>query len=200
MDWDLALPRAVQSLNSGIVAHLGVSPSEVLIGTAPSPMAASAIDPKVLSATSNVVDTWFGQLTQPTQHAMAVRRWLNYRVQTHDQIRQLSERKKEEEATRYNRGVKEAPLDINDMVMLHQKSAGKLEPRWRGPFRIAQCGDHEVSYQLVQLSGRKIRGMFHGDHLKRFIPRTGHLIGLETPAFPTTQPIRRPRKKKVPEY
>ena len=71
-DWDLALPKSVRSLNSRIVTHLGFSPSEVLIGAAPSPMS-SAIDPKVLSANSNVVETWFGQLNNPTQHAMAIR-------------------------------------------------------------------------------------------------------------------------------
>ncbi len=106
---------------------------------------------------------------------MAVKRWLNYRAQTHDQIRHLSERKKEAEATRYNRGIREVSLNIGDLVMLFQKDTGKLE-------------------LLVQLNGRKIRGSFHGDHLKKFVPRTGHLTGSSTPTFPTTQTIRKPRR------
>ncbi len=55
-DRDLAPPKSVRSLNSRIATHLEISPSEVLIGTAPAPTS-SAIDPKVLSATSKLVET-----------------------------------------------------------------------------------------------------------------------------------------------
>ena len=81
--------------------------------------------------------------------------------------------------------------------MLFQKDTGKLEPRWRGPFKVAEYGSHGVFYLLVQLNGRKIRGSFHGDHLKKFVPRTGHLTGPSTSIFPTNQSIRKPRRKKV---
>jgi len=81
--------------------------------------------------------------------------------------------------------------------MLHQKTSGKLQPRWRGPFRIQDYGgSHTRSFVLKQLNGRKIRGAFHGDDLKRFVPRSGHLAEDRNRPYPTSQSIRKPSKKK----
>lgn len=87
-------------------------------------------------------------------------------------------------------------LSLGDLVMLCQKDTGKLGPRWRGPFKVFDYEPYGVSYLLVQLNGRKIRGRLQGDHLKRFAPRIGHLVGPTTSTFPTTQPIRKPCRKK----
>ena len=82
--------------------------------------------------------------------------------------------------------------------MLYQKDMGKLQARWRGPFRIDGFGgSHGVSYKLRQFNGRKIKGIFHGNHLKPFTPRRGFLADTH-PTFPSEQTIRtpRPRRKK----
>ena len=39
------------------------------------------------------------------------------------------------------------------------------------------------------------KGTFHGDHLKQFTPREGHLVTGAEPAFPAQQTIRPPRRK-----
>ena len=83
--------------------------------------------------------------------------------------------------------------------MLHQKNTGKLQPRWRGPFIIHEYGsDRQVSYRLRQLNGRLIKGKFHGDSLKPFLPRSGYLASPEDSSFLLPQQtIRLSRHDKV---
>lgn len=51
-----------------------------------------------------------------------------------------------------------------------------MKERWRGPFRVRGYeGTHSTSFTLEQPNGNKIRGSFHEDDLKQFVPRTGHL-------------------------
>ena len=86
-------------------------------------------------------------------------------------------------------------LDTGDLVMLHQKTAPKLHPRWRGPFRIHGLGGtHQISYTLRQLNGQRIRGAFHRDDLKPFEERPSHLCYGDEPTLPISQTIRRSRR------
>lgn len=81
--------------------------------------------------------------------------------------------------------------------MLFQKDVGKLKARWRGPFMIrGYGGTHGKSYTLKQFNGRNIRDLFHGNHLKLFVPRKGYLSDPTTDlVFPREQTIRAPRKR-----
>jgi hypothetical protein len=49
-------------------------------------------------------------------------------------------RRREQDASTYNKGVKSVVYTIGDMVMLFQKDTGKLQPRRRGPIRISGFG------------------------------------------------------------
>lgn len=65
--------------------------------------------------------------------------------------------------------------------MVYRKRTGKLEPRWRGPFKISGLGGVlGLCWKIEQLNGRQIRGGFHGDHLKHFPERTGYLATGQT--------------------
>ena len=69
---------------------------------------------------------------------------------------------------------------IGSFVMLYQKNIDKLQPRWRGSFVVHEYGsDRQLSYRLHQLNGRRIRGKFHGDHLKHLVSRSGYLASPE---------------------
>lgn len=47
------------------------------------------------------------------------------------------------------------------------------------------------------ICGKKvIKGAFHGDHLKKFLPRRGNLRGLSELYLPHHQTIRKPRKRR----
>lgn len=97
-------------------------------------------------------------------------------------MRQLTTEKKERGAARYDAGVTRTFREVGLLVMVYQKRTVKLEPQWRGPFRIVGLGGTRgVSWRISQLNGRGIRGTYHGDHLKPFRPRQGYLFNGEPP-------------------
>ena len=66
-------------------------------------------------------------------------------------------------------------------VRIPRSQAGKLEPRWRGPYIISGYGgSHKLSYILRQLHGKRIKGTFHGDHLKRLVAIWPQMASLKT--------------------
>ncbi len=58
------------------------------------------------------------------------------------------------------------------------------------------AGSHGKSYKIRQIGGKVIKGAFHGDHLKEFLPRRGHLRRPFQPALPHYQTIKKSRKRR----
>ena len=182
-NWDTRLPQAARSVNSRIIPYLGLSPTAIMLGPAQETSPTSAT---LRALPGRNIQTWHDELLDPTHHNNAVHTYLRHIAEVHDVVTETTMRKQEMEAYRYNKGITETVHHIGDLVMLYQKDAGKLQPRWRGLFRInGYGGSHGVSFTLQQLNGRGIKGAFHGDHLKRFRPRTGYLID-STPHHPLT--------------
>ena len=62
----------------------------------------------------------------------------------------------------------------------------RLLVEYNGPFRVDSfASERRLSYVLHHLNGRLFRGTFHGNHLKRFIPRSGLLADATDPLLPT---------------
>lgn len=193
LEWDRRLPKTAGSVNTRVIEHLGLSSTGILFGPLPE---ASASTSTLRGLPGRSIPVWVSQLEDHASHSQLVKQYLTHRADLHDLVKQRSDQQKQAMATRYNRGIIRATHHVDDLVMLFQKSTGKLEPRWRGPFRIASYGgSHSSSFVLQQLNGRKIKHTYHGDHLKKFIPRTGYLSDSNFPSLPQQQNIRRPRKK-----
>jgi hypothetical protein len=191
--WDDALPASASAINSRIIGHLGVSPRGVVFGPLVEP---SSVQSTILSLPGRDILAWATELSG-SAHTQAVHTYLRHRAEVHDVVSSRSKEQKEEMALRYNKGVKRVVHHLGDLVMLYQERTRKLQPRWRGPFRISGYGgSHGVSFTLIQLNGRGIKGTFHGDHLRRFVPRTGYLAGLSPPSFLPQQTIRERRRVK----
>ena len=196
-DWEDNLQTSTRSTNSRTIGHLAAAPCEILLGVPPSPDLSELWKP---SAANDSVRSFVIALSNPIEHSRLVQQYISYRSELHDQVAQRSIARKEQEAIKFNRGVRHNTVFANkDLVMLHQKASGKLQPRWRGPFRVEGFGsDRQLSYVLRQLNGRLIRGTFHGNHLKRFNPRTGYLSTPTDPQLPQQQTIRRrPRRVRL---
>ena len=197
LEWDHRLPKTASIVNTHIIHHLGVSSQTIIFGQSQKPSATATL----LALPGRNIRSWVQQMEDNVQHTLEVKQYLRYRADLHDTIRQRSNEQKEQEAIRYNKGVKQATHHVGDLVMLHQKNTNKLEPRWRGPFRISGYGgSHGVSFRIQQLNGRMIRGTFHGDHIKTFVPRAGYLSD-RSEQYPLQQTIRRPRHQtKLPKH
>lgn len=159
VDWDQALNRATKSVNSRVIGYLGMSPTEIVIGPIQEVTPTSST---LLALPGRNISDWVTELCQPVSHIVEVRKYIRFGSESHDCVRAMSQKRRESMAQRYDRGVRSANHQLQDLIMLYQKASGKLEVRWRGSFRI-------------QGNGRKIRGSFHSNDLKRFIPRSGHL-------------------------
>ena len=193
LEWDRRLPKIASLVNARFIHHLGVSSQAIIFGQS---QEVSATTATLLALPGRDIRSWVQQMEDPVQHSKEVKQYLTYRADLHDKVRQLSHERKEQEAIRYNRRIKQVTHHIGDLIMLHQKNTKKLEPRWRGPFRISGYGgSHGVSFRLQQLNGRMIRGTFHGDHLKAFIPRKSYLSSNPSEQlYPQQQTIRKPRR------
>ena len=194
-DWDDHLPKSASGVNSHIITYLGISSQSILFGTTAAP-------PTRTSATlaASYVDAHHRvrQLDDPEQHAQEVHKYILHRAHLQDAISARTKEQKELEAARYNRTITQVTFKPGDLVMVFQKNPTKLEATWRGPFRISgYSGGHGRSFALEQLNRRRrIKGTFHGDHLKLFIQRTGYLTtAMDTPLLPE-QNLRASRPKK----
>ena len=186
-DWDVILPDTAKSVNSRTISYLNMSPVSIILGPLQetSPIAAT-----LLAFPGRSIPSWRDELIDPSRHSTLVQTYLRHRAELHDYVSQKTKQHKLDEATRYNRGITKADHQIGHLVMLYQKNTGKLQPRWRGPFRVAGYGgSHGLSFTLQQLDGSAIRGTFHGDHLKKFSPRTDYLAA-SNPLLPLRQNIR----------
>ena len=190
-NWDTRLPQAARSVNTRVIPYLGLSPSAILLGPV---LETSQITATLRALPGRSIKAWHDELLDPTIHSNAVDTYLRHIAEVHDVVTETTVRRHEMEAHRYSKGIKRVIHSIGDMVMLFQKDVGKLQPRWRGPFRInGYGGSHGVSFTLQQLNGRGIRGTFHGDHLKTFQPRTDYLADTSS-SLPDPQLIRTPRR------
>ncbi|KAL0386205.1 UNVERIFIED_CONTAM: hypothetical protein Sradi_3014800 [Sesamum radiatum] len=72
----------------------------------------------------------------------------------------------------YNSRVKERTLQIGDLVLRKvkvQKSVGKLEPKWEGPYRVIEIR-REGTYKLATMEGLEVPRTWSIQKLKRFYP------------------------------
>ena len=193
-DWETILTRSTYSLNARIISHLGTSPSVILLGVTPD---APLIDSTFPNLDVRSATAWATQLRDPIQHRKIVLEFIQFRSQLHDVVRARSDQRKDAETVRFDRKIIPHTFSSGDLVVLYQEKTGKLEPRWRGPFAVEGFGGkHGITYQLRQLNGRRIRGTFHGNHLKQFTPRSGYLANpIIDPSILTYQTIRKPRAK-----
>lgn len=123
--------------------------------------------------------------------------FVSLRSQLHDLVRAKSDQKKDAEALYFNKGIIQYSFSPGNLIVLYQKKSGKLEPRWRCPFVVLEPEEPGISYRLHQLNGRRIKGTFHGNHLKLFRPRRGYLADPSATPLLTYRTIRKPRIRKV---
>lgn len=185
------LPESAHNANQRVIHHLGHSLTEIFLGIQPNPLPQFQVE-----GTSELVHTLQSgnHIESLPNLGKKVENCIVHTVELRAKIAKLSEAQKDKEKEKYDREVKNWTFQPQDLVILHQKESGKLETRWKGPFMIEKfAGSYGKSYKTRRIGGKVIKGAFHGDHLKDFVPGRGHLRGPSESALPHNQMIRKPR-------
>ena len=144
----------------------------------------------------NDINTWIASVSTSDSCRAVVQEHIEWLTACRADVSELDAEEKEKRTRRYNRYLANEMYCVDDLVMVYQKNEGKLEPRYRGPFRISSVGEHETSFRLRQLDGRRIRDPIHGDQLRLFVSRTGYLaLGPNEFELSTRQNLRRRKKE-----
>ncbi|KAI0995067.1 hypothetical protein K3495_g13113 [Podosphaera aphanis] len=181
--WPFMCQTVAHEVNRRHIEHLGFSPFEIDGGYQP-PSAVESVVPSIKRASkrkrmksSNILET-LNRNREEQEHS--VLQFVAERERRRDEVRNASSWAKQVYKERHDMGIrKELNFADGSMVMLYDgKSAKKqLHPSYRGPFVVSgKGGSHGISYTLKQINGTPISGTFYGDHLKPFVPRTGHLV------------------------
>ncbi len=145
----------------------------------------------------NIFD-WVAELCLSICHIKKIRRYIQFKSDFHDYVRALSQKRQEDMTYKYDWSVNSVYHQLQDLIMLHQKSSDKLQLRWRSSFRIQNHEKtHEKFFVLRQINERKIQKAFHENDFKQFVSRTEHLAEDARRSYSDSQSIRRSRKKSI---
>lgn len=197
-DWDLSLGTTAKNLNCRIIPSLGYSPHELLYGVRPqTELGVEFPGQDTQSLRTSLQD---GTRLWPLgeDHARLVLQHVAEREGVVDEMNGRSLAQSQIRRDRHDQR-KRTSLQEGEWVMIVQEGKPpKLQPRWRGPFKIARRTGR-ASYLVVNLDGSPLhRGLpldIHEDSLKRFVQRTGYLTDKEVVEFLPTRALRRPSSR-----
>ena len=107
-------------------------------------------------------------------------------------------RTKNQQKKRYDQRIKTKKLNFGQYVFLKNitNNFGKLTPRWKKLIIVnGYGGNHNASYKLKKLTGKKMKTPYHGDHLRLFVFRTGYFRPRNETPFEILNTIRFNRKR-----
>lgn len=162
LDWDLALPMVMFSMNSKIHSATGYAPFELIYGR-PAPM---------------VQTNMRQQVTQYDLHAQVIRDAINkMRANAIASSSDAHSRSK----VRYDNGRRDEKFSLNELVLIPVKSRSrKLGPKFEGPFKVIDI-DKDI-YLLENMSNPKDKRRRHSSRLKRYALAIATIL-LSTPVL-----------------
>ena len=196
VDWVRRISIDVKFVNDRIINYLDVNSIDINFEVV---FEIFVITFTLLNLFERDIEIWYNELATFDSHVDHVRNYLQYRVELHDIVREITRRRRENEAFRYNKNVRQIIHQIDNLIMLYQKTIDKLQFRWRDSFQIIDYeNNHERFFTLRQLTTRRnIRDTFHEDHLKIFVFRIDHLVSDIHDSFESNRTIRQSRRIRV---
>jgi hypothetical protein len=168
-NWPDFLDTAVEALNNRILPNLRYSPNELLLGL-------------VVNTRRTPVDE---SATEPAEGSVAVQMAYVDQQQLDgysQMVDHAHKRKAQFDAKVQSRAPREVIFKAGWLVQVYRsdldytfKSERKMEPKWSAPRRIVSRTRN--SYTIETLEGWPISGRFSARRLRRFIPRTGTVLG-----------------------
>jgi len=196
--WDMDLAEAASNINERCIMHLMASPKQLLLGTPSGKL--GGLETEYPTEVTTQVQQWvedpgFDWLSEE-DHSLAVSEFVARREGTRDRVQCRDTSAKQDMKARYDRRVRTYDFTPGEAVMLwFKKKKGKLKPQWRGPFVVTgYANEFGITYAIRQLTGKRIKGSFHGDHLRKFRLREGYLIPPIEADMPDYQLLRESRR------
>jgi hypothetical protein len=196
--WPLCVQPATFELNKREIPSLNYTPFEIHFGWQPPAEANS--DPRFTTYTHVQARSFLLQPPESVFEALTVdsfaskvESFLEAREELRSRALYNSNQAKALSKAAHDYGLTERSFAPGDLVLLHDLKAKKksFQPIFVGPFRVVGFGgSHDKSYVLEQLNKKPIPRIFYGDHLRLFVPRTGHLVPLFEESYPLQQNIR----------
>ncbi len=193
VDWDQTLNQVIKFVNFKVISYLEMSSIDIIIDSIQKITSTSST---LLTLSERDIFDWVAELCLPVSHIKKIKRYIRFRSDSHDYVKALSQKQREDMIYKYDRDISSVYHQLQDLIMLHQKSSDKLQSKWRDSFRIQNHErTHEKFFVLRQINERKIQEAFHENDLKRFVSRTEHLAEDARRLYSDSQSIRRSRKK-----
>ena len=126
LKWNFALVFSTMQLNNRIIHHFDMSLSTIFLEIS---FSLTSIDSILFHVSDQTIQSWFTEISNSRSHSNALFRYLTYRVQIRDHIKQLFEAKKEKDVVRYNKKIIKSSLTSENMILLYQKNSEKLKFR-----------------------------------------------------------------------
>ncbi len=195
VDWNQILNQVTKFINFKIISYLEMFSIDIIINSIQKITSTSFI--LLMLSEQNIFD-WVAELCLSVSHIKKIRRYIQFRLNFHDYVKALLHKRQEDIIYKYDQNVSSVYYQLQDLIMLHQKSSDKLQFKWRDSFRIQNHEKtHEKFFVLKQINKRKIQKAFHENDLKQFISCTEYLAEDARRLYSDSQSIRKSRKKSV---
>eukprot|EP00057_Strongylocentrotus_purpuratus_P028455 XP_011682929.1 PREDICTED: probable serine/threonine-protein kinase samkC isoform X2 [Strongylocentrotus purpuratus] len=102
---------------------------------------------------------------------------------------QNTRQQQQQQKRQYDVKKRISKYDTGDFVWLHDPTniRNKLEPNWKGPFRVSSSSDDGLNYDIVHVHDEKFKRRVHHNRLKPHRARAPQLMSTP-PSPPTPQP------------
>ena len=191
-DWDLKLPRIASAVNARHIEQLGYSPVELLFGLVPGEfLGREHLFPRPdREETVKLVQSEnFEQKMEHISPPAIIQRLADLDV-SRNTAHERSEESKHDRKEKFDLKLKRQRLVAGDTVYRDQPIENRdrkksVVPKWKGPYQIhGPVGEHRASFRIQNLDGKVLPGIYHGDQLKKVVPREGYLITGREPNLP----------------
>ena len=187
-DWDLYLHTTAFAIRSNVAYNTKHSPSELVLGE------------KLVQPVDHIIDNTsktFNQ-KQGTDFAKDIKTKIKKSNQVVNQNLFVSRKKMKDQ---FDKGVKLAPFDVGDLVMLWKpykkaRTSGCFQPNWHGPWTIVKfTGNSKTNCKITNCNDSSHKMNVHVNQLKlvkssRTIPIDSEIIHDTQGSQNTQEPVR----------
>ena len=174
-EWDTHINQVQLAYNTSIHATTGLTPYYVMHGR-------EARTP--------------ANITCPTPPPSSGNTLLEYTTNLSERLRkaweftnQKTRRQQQQQKQQYDTKTRTVKYNRGDLVLLHDptNSRNKLEPNWKGPFKVYSSSDDGLNYDIVDIQDERIKRRVHHNRLKLHRARAPQTM-LTPPSPPATPP------------